>query len=145
MYRFNLGSSYIQSLFRIKGIACPKMKILSLCTHHHVVLNLQEFLSFVEHKIRYFEKCLSFSIQKKKKNLYYGHSSKHLFVSQKKIKSTRFRTTRVHEWINDDRIFIFGWTPSLNLISLVISPSLSAHSFRTMYLKGLYALFSVVL
>ncbi len=41
----------------LKGIVHPKMNILSSFTHPHVVLNLYEFLSYVEHKRRYFEEC----------------------------------------------------------------------------------------
>ncbi len=35
----------------------PKMKILSSFIHPHIVPNLYEFLSSVEHKIMYFEEC----------------------------------------------------------------------------------------
>ncbi len=38
-----------------KGIAHPKMKMLSSFTHPHVIPNLYKFLSYVEHKRRYFE------------------------------------------------------------------------------------------
>jgi len=41
----------------LKGTVHPKMKIVSSFTHHHVVPNLYEFLSSVEHKSRYFEEC----------------------------------------------------------------------------------------
>ncbi len=34
----------------VKGIIHPEMKILSLFTHPHIVLNLHELLSSVEHK-----------------------------------------------------------------------------------------------
>ncbi len=39
------------SMFQFKGIVHPKMKVLSLITHPHVVPNLR---SFLEHKVRYF-------------------------------------------------------------------------------------------
>ncbi len=42
-------------LFLIKGTVHPKMKILSSFTHPHVIPNLYKFLSYVEHKRRYFE------------------------------------------------------------------------------------------
>jgi len=38
----------------LKGTVHPKMNILSSFTHPQVVSNLYEFLSSVEHKIRYF-------------------------------------------------------------------------------------------
>ncbi len=41
----------------IKEMVQPKMKLLSSFTHPHVVSNLYEFLSYVEHKRRYFEEC----------------------------------------------------------------------------------------
>ncbi len=37
------------------------MHIASSLTHPHVVPNLYEFLSAVEHKIRYFEECLGYN------------------------------------------------------------------------------------
>jgi len=42
----------------IKGRLHPKMKILSSFTHPQVVANLNEFLSSVEHKGKYFEERL---------------------------------------------------------------------------------------
>ncbi len=36
------------------------MHIPSSFTHPHVVPNLNEFISAVEHKIRYFEECLGY-------------------------------------------------------------------------------------
>jgi len=42
----------------IKGIVHPTMKILSLFSHPHVAPKLNEFLSYVELKMRYFEKWL---------------------------------------------------------------------------------------
>ncbi len=42
-------------LFLIKGTVHPKMKILSSFTHPRVIPNLYKFLSYVEHKRRYFE------------------------------------------------------------------------------------------
>ncbi len=48
----------------VKGILHPKIAILSSFIHQHVVPNLYEFLSAVEHKRKNFEKCLrAFSIQ----------------------------------------------------------------------------------
>jgi len=44
----------------LKGILHPKMKILSSFTHPQVVPNLYEFLSFAEHKGRYFENDWNF-------------------------------------------------------------------------------------
>ncbi len=42
----------------VKGILHPKIAILSSFIHQHVVPNLYEFLSAVEHKRKNFEKCL---------------------------------------------------------------------------------------
>jgi len=41
-----------------KGILEPKMKILSSFTQPQVVSNLYEFISYAEHKGRYFEERL---------------------------------------------------------------------------------------
>ncbi len=46
-----------QAFITFKGIVHPKMKMLSSFTHPHVISNLYEFLSYVEHKRRYFEEC----------------------------------------------------------------------------------------
>ncbi len=40
--------------YHLKGIVHPKMKILSLITHPHVVPNLKDLHSSSEHKLRYF-------------------------------------------------------------------------------------------
>jgi len=44
----------VEELCKMKGIVQPKMKSF---THPKVVPNLNEFLSSVEHKRRYFEEC----------------------------------------------------------------------------------------
>jgi len=117
----------------IKGIVHPKMKILSSFTYPQVVANLYEFLYSAEHKWRYFEEwlepnsCLAplTSIVEKKK--YYGsqlcqssiRSSKYLHLcSAEERNSKRFATA--WGWVNDDRIFIFGWS-----IPLSLSPKLN--------------------
>ncbi len=50
---------YLCAGLRVDQISCGlvivKMKIISSFTHPQVVPTLYEFLSFVEHKIRYFE------------------------------------------------------------------------------------------
>jgi len=45
--------SRIQDLTRVKGLVHPKMKILSVFTHPHVVPNV--FICSAEHKGRYLE------------------------------------------------------------------------------------------
>jgi len=46
-------------LNRLKGLVHPKMKILSLFTHPHVVPNLYVFICSAEHKGRYLEECFN--------------------------------------------------------------------------------------
>ncbi len=46
--------SVILKIGQLKGIVHPKMKILSLITHPHVVPNLKDLCSSSEHKLRYF-------------------------------------------------------------------------------------------
>ncbi len=48
---------YKDLLSKLKGIAHPKIKILSSFTHPQVVPNLYEFLCSAEHKGRYSEEC----------------------------------------------------------------------------------------
>jgi len=43
----------------IKGLVHPKMKILSVFTHPHVVPNLSVFICTAEHKGRYLEECFN--------------------------------------------------------------------------------------
>ncbi len=45
---------------KIKDIVHPKMKLLTSFTYPHVVPNLYEVPSYVEHKSRYFEECWCF-------------------------------------------------------------------------------------
>jgi len=65
----------------VQGLFHPKMKILSVFTHPHVVPNLYVFICSAEHKGRYLEECLllikqiSFPIDfhsRKKYIQYYG-------------------------------------------------------------------------
>ncbi len=54
-YSFSLDCPHLDiDIFRYIH---PKMKKLSSFTHPHVLPNLYEFLSYVEHKRRYFEEC----------------------------------------------------------------------------------------
>jgi len=43
----------------IKGLVRPKMKILSVFTHPHVVPNLDVFICSAEHKGRHLEECFN--------------------------------------------------------------------------------------
>ncbi len=116
----------------VKGIVHPKMKILSSFTPPPVVPNLYEFICSVEHKARYFEESLQpgcfgaplTSIVGKKNTmevngapdlLCFPHSSEYLpLCSAEQRHSYRFRTTG--GGVNDDRIFIFGWTIPLRAV-----------------------------
>jgi len=46
-------------LYNIEEIVYPRIKILSSFIHPHVIPNLYGFLSFAEHKTRYFGLFLS--------------------------------------------------------------------------------------
>ncbi len=117
----------------ITGIVHPQRKILSF-THPLVVPNLYECLCSAEHKERYFEESLSpgsfgaplTSIVGQKKTLWksmmsqncsFSHNVQNIFlcVQQKTRHSYRSGTTG---WVNDDRIFNFGWTIPLRLPAL---------------------------
>jgi len=43
----------------VKGLVHPKMTILSVFTHPHVVPNLYVFICSAEHKRRYLEECFN--------------------------------------------------------------------------------------
>ncbi len=114
----------------LKGIVHPKMKILSSFTHPQVVLNLYECLCSAEHKGRYSEECgkqsssgapltsivfffPTMKVNGAPKQPDYKLSSKYLpLCSAEQRHSYRFGTT--WGWVNDDRIFIFGWTIPLS-------------------------------
>jgi len=49
----------INNKLAIKGLVHPKMKILSVFTHPHVVPNLCVFICSAEHKGRYLNKCFN--------------------------------------------------------------------------------------
>jgi len=46
---------YLTDSHNIKGLVYPKMKVLSVFTHPHVVPNLYVFICSAEHKGRYLE------------------------------------------------------------------------------------------
>ncbi len=101
------------------------MKIVSSFTHPQVVPNLYECLCSAEHKGRYSEECgkqsssgapltsivIFFPIMEVNgapKQPGYKLSSEYLpLCSAEQRNSYRFGTT--WGWVNDDRIFIFGW------------------------------------
>ncbi len=110
----------------VKGIFHPKMKILSSFIHPQVVPNLYECLCSAEHKGRYSEECgkqsssgapltsivfcfPTMEVNGAPKQPGYKLSSTYLpLCSAEQRHSYRFGTT--WGWVNDDRIFIFGWT-----------------------------------
>ncbi len=54
---FIIPFNVFKSLYGLKGIVHPKMKILSSFTHPQVIPNLYECLCSAEHKGRYSEEC----------------------------------------------------------------------------------------
>ncbi len=126
--------SEIMLIFSIKVMVHPKMKILSSFTHPQVVPNLYECLCSSEHKGRYSEECgkqsssgapltsiiffPTMEVNGAQKQSGYKLSSKYLpLCSTEQRHSYSFGTTR--GWVNDDRIFIFGWTVPLRCGSLM--------------------------
>ncbi len=114
----------------LKGRVHPKIKILSSFTRPQVVPNLYECLCSAEHKGRYFWRkfvtsCLGHHwlpiVGKKNTMEVNGAPRTALFPTFFRISSFVFSRTR-HSYrfgttwgrVNDDRIFIFGWTIPLN-------------------------------
>ncbi len=122
---------------QVKGIVHPKMNILSSFTHPQVVPNLYECLCSAEHKGRYSEECgkqsssgapltsmvfffPTMEVNGAPKQPGYKLSSKYLpLCSAEQRNSYRFGTTC--GWVNDDRIFTFGWIIPLTPIRLDVS------------------------
>ncbi len=129
---YNASQEYFRffKYLSLKGIVHPKMTILSSFTHPQVVPNLYECLCSAEHKGRYSEECgeteqfwgtidfhsifvPTMEVNGAPKQPGYKLSSKYLPVcSAEQTHSYRFGTTL--GWVNDDRIFIFGWTIPLS-------------------------------
>jgi len=62
--RFGRGKDIFYCLIiirinQVKGFVHPKMKILSVFTHPHVVPNIYVFICSAEHKGRYLEECFN--------------------------------------------------------------------------------------
>ncbi len=96
------------------------MKIMSSFTHPQVVPNLYECVCSAEHKGRYSEEwgkqssifSPNMEVNGAPKQPDYKLSSEYLSLcSAEQINSYGFGTT--WGWVNDDRIFIFGWTVPL--------------------------------
>ncbi len=91
------------SLCTVCGIVHPKMKILSSFTHPHVVPNLNKFLSYIEHKRRYFEfwrtKQLMVPIDFHSISFPIQHSSKYLILC-----STYCNILKLIQGWNDTRV-----------------------------------------
>ncbi len=109
-----------QAALFLKGIVHPKMKIMSSFTHPQVVPNLYECVCSAEHKGRYSEEwgkqssifSPTMEVNGAPKQPDYKLSSEYLPLCSEQTHSYRFGST--WGWVNDDRIFIFGWTVSLN-------------------------------
>ncbi len=121
----------------LKGTVHPKMKILSSFTHPQVVPNLYECVCSAEHKARYSEECgkqsssgapltsivffflLWKSILPQKQPGYKLYSKYLPLCSTEQTHSNRIGTT----WggVNDDRIFILGWTVPLSSAGIFIA------------------------
>jgi len=54
---FDFNNVLVHFGINIKGLVHPKMKILSVFTHPHVVSTLYVFICSAEHKGRYLEEC----------------------------------------------------------------------------------------
>ncbi len=110
----------------VKGIVHPKMKILSSFTHPQVVPDLYECLCSAEHKGRYSEECgkqsssgapltsivyffPTMEVNGAPKQPGYKLSSKYLPLCSAEQRHS-YRSGTTWGWVNDDRIFIFGWT-----------------------------------
>ncbi len=114
----------------LKGIVHPKMKIVSSITHPQVVPNLYECVCSAGHKGKYSEECgkqsssgapltsivlffPTMEVNGASKQPCDKLSSKYLpLCSAEQINSYRCGTT--WGWVNDDTIFIFGWTIPLS-------------------------------
>ncbi len=130
LFQYTLQMFNIHSNLGLKGIVRPKMKIQSSFTHPQVVPNLCECVCSAEHKGRYSEECgkqsssgapltsivfvfPTMKVNGAPKQPDYKLSSKYLpLCSAEQTHSYRFGTT--WGWVNDDRIFIFGWTIPLS-------------------------------
>ncbi len=107
-----------------------KMTFLSLFNHPQVVPNLYEFLCSAEQRKIFWRKFVTrlfwaplTSIVGQKilwksmvpQNCSVSHILQNIFLCDSEQRhSCRFGTSR--EWVNDDRIFIFGWTIPLRLV-----------------------------
>ncbi len=141
VFLFCDSGSWVPCLSRtFKGIVHPKM--LSYFTHPQVVPNLYECLCSAEHKRKIFWRKFvtrlfwGTSIVGKKirwksmmpQNCCFPHSSEYLSLcSAEQRHSYRFGTT--WGWVNDDRIFIFGWTIPLNCLLFLKKKSFRSHYF----------------
>ncbi len=125
-WNIRLWLRYYSEYQDIKRIVHPRINILSSFTHPQVVPNLCECLCSTEHKGRCSEECVKQSssgapltsrvfffptmeVNGAPKQLVYTLSSKYLpLCSTEQRNSHRFGTS--WGWVNDDRMFIFGWT-----------------------------------
>ncbi len=109
----------------VKGIVHPKMKMLSSFTHPHVAPNLYEFLFYVKHERRYFEEFLNscwspLTSIVGKEILWKSMGTINCLITSILpnicfcVQHKKETHTGLEQHVNDDNIFIFGRTISLN-------------------------------
>ncbi len=129
--------------FLFKGIVHREMKMLSSFSHPHVVPNLHEFLSYVEHKKSILKNAGNQTVDGPHWLPYYlypfcGSQWGSTTVWYFKVLQNIFFCVHIRkklipvwmtwEWINDDNIFIFGWTISLLMASAIDSCMLCSYT-----------------
>ncbi len=98
----------------LKGIGYQKMKILSSFTHLHVVTNMYTFLSYVEHKRRYFEEPNSCWSPRWNASVFYVRPPTHVSVNV----PWRLTWKRRNCWIKASFLFSIGTKILLGFIKL---------------------------
>ncbi len=132
------------------------MKTWSSFTHPHVIPNLFKFLSYVEHKRRYFEipnSCWSPLISIGSKILRKSMGTINCLITSI-LQNTFFyvqhkletRTGLDMRESKHDQVFIFGWTISLNAKQCVLTNWQKAHLVFCLtdgYTSGVYAMYNL--
>ncbi len=100
--------SYYQCWKPLKGIIHPKTKIILSFTHPQVVPNLFEFLSFAEHKRRYFEECGQPRCRWINKDVHCWVNYSLFFMETViHIKIIIIKTDRLTDWLTDSIHWLF--------------------------------------